>query len=72
MQKEKKISTIRARLGKLFQTSRHEKSSQRYRRMGKTQNQSGLLETMEENQDKVPNAESIGNGSLESERTRLQ
>jgi hypothetical protein len=26
--------------------------------MGKAQNQSGLLETMEENQNKVPNAES--------------
>ena len=26
--------------------------------MGKTQNQGGLLETMEENQNKVPNAES--------------
>ena len=53
-------------MGNLLQTSRHEKSSQRYRRMGKAQNQSGLLETMEENQNKVPNAESTRLRGLES------
>lgn len=54
--KEKKISTIRARMGKLLQTCGHEEVSQRNRWMGKAQNQNGLLETMEENQNKVPNA----------------
>lgn len=37
--------------------------------MGKAKNQGGLLETMEENQNEVPNAESIGNGTLESKGT---
>ena len=35
--------------------------------MGKTQNQSGLLETVEENQNKVPNAESTRIRGLESQ-----
>ena len=37
--------------------------------MGKAQNQGGLLETMEENQNEVPNVESIGNGILECKGT---
>ena len=37
--------------------------------MGKAQNPSGLLETMEENQNKVPNAKSTGIGTLESQGT---
>ena len=59
-------------LGELFQTGRHEETSQRNGRMGKAKNQGGLLETMEESQDKVPNAESIRVRTLESERTCLQ
>ena len=40
--------------------------------MGKAQNPGGLLEAMEEDKDKVSNAESVRNGTLESKRTRLQ
>ena len=40
--------------------------------MGKTKDPGGLLETVEEDKDKVPNAESVRNGTLESKRTRLQ
>ena len=39
--------------------------------MGKAWNQGGLLETMEENQNEVPNVKSIGNGTLESKGTCL-
>ena len=39
--------------------------------MGKAQNPGGLLEAMEEDKDKVSNAESVRNGTLESKRTRL-
>ena len=46
-------------MGELFQTRRHEEISQGNGRMGKAKNQGGLLETMEESQDKVPNAESV-------------
>lgn len=66
------IPTVCARMGELFQTGRHEETSQRNGRMGKAKNQGGLLETMEESQDKVPNAESIRVRTLESERTCLQ
>ena len=37
--------------------------------MGKAENPSGLLETVEENQNEVPNVKSIGNGTLESKGT---
>ena len=37
--------------------------------MGKTENPSSLLETMEENKNKIPNAKSIGYGTLDGERT---
>ena len=37
--------------------------------MGKAQNPRGLLETVEENQDKVPNAESIRFRGVEGLRT---
>lgn len=39
--------------------------------MGETQNQSGLLETVEENQDKVSNAKSIETRRLESQGASL-
>ena len=35
--------------------------------MGKTENPSSLLETMEENKNKIPNAKSIGYGTLDGE-----
>ena len=40
--------------------------------MGKTQDKGGLLETVEESQDEVPNAKSIGTRELESNRTSQQ
>lgn len=40
--------------------------------MGKAQNPSGLLETMEENQNKIPNVKSLGLGTLESKGTCVQ
>ena len=38
---------------------------------GKTENPSSLLETMEENKNKIPNAKSIGYGTLDGERTSM-
>ena len=37
--------------------------------MGKTTNESGLLETMEENQNEIPNVEGTGYGTLEGKGT---
>lgn len=58
-------------MGAILQTSRYERTSKKNRWMGKTENPSSLLETMEENKNKIPNAKSIGDGTLESERISL-
>lgn len=39
--------------------------------MGKTENQGGLLETVEENQDEISNAKSTRYGTLESQGTSM-
>jgi hypothetical protein len=59
-------------MGGIFQTCRYERTSQSNRRMGKTKNQSGLLETMEENQDEISDAKGTRYGALESQGTSLQ
>ena len=39
--------------------------------MGKTTNESGLLETMEKNQNEIPNVEGTGYGTLEGKGTSV-
>ena len=56
-------------MGRVFQTSRYETASYENRRMGKAQNQSGLLETVEENQNEISNVKSLRFGTLESNGT---
>jgi hypothetical protein len=56
-------------MGKLLQTSRHETTSQRNGRVGKTQNQGDLLETVEENQNEISNAPVAKAGALEGKGT---
>ena len=47
------------------------KGLQKEQMNGKTENPSSLLETMEENKNKIPNAKSIGYGTLDGERTSM-
>ena len=58
-------------MGAILQTCRYDRTSKKNRRMGKTENPSSLIETMEENKNKIPNAKSIGYGTLDGERTSM-
>ena len=62
----RKVSAIRKRVGKLLQTCGYERLTPKSRWVGKAKNTSGILETVEENQDKISNAQSIKTRALES------
>lgn len=56
-------------MGGILQARRYERTSQNNGQMGKTQNTGGLLETVEEGKNQVPNAESVKSRTLEGNGT---
>lgn len=55
--------------GQILQARRYERTTQNNGRMGKAQNPSGLLETVKEGKNQVPNVESVKTRTLEGNGT---